>query len=284
MTCLIVDDAVSFGEAELLVEVEKSCDALSVATDGVVTAAHKDDLHITLNTLDPRRGAGVLCQFDHVAVVGGGTHEAREGVVYVKPDHGVVSRKPVVSRAVRDRRETLVVVHETCEVGRVVGFALKDAHKSCHKASEEALRRRKIRSSAEDADIRIVAGLDRVLSDDRSEALSEQDELSAAVVVVNICEDVYRVRYKELVSASFFDAPEQLEFDVAAVTAEVVHICVKAVFIQEVDELGVALAVIRRIMNDHHTAERLFGCGEGHFETDFGLVLCDDVDGAFVHV
>ena len=219
----------------------------------------------------------------HVGVVRGRAGKSRKGIVDVKSDHGVVSREPVVSRAVRDRREVLVLVHEAREVGRVVRLALEDTHESDQKALKAALDRGDIGSTAEDADIGMIAESDRVLPDDRSEALSEEDELPAAVVVVNVSEDVQCIRNEELVSASLLDAPEELEFDVAAVTAEIVHISVKAVIIKEVDELRIALAVIRRIMNDHHTAERFFGCGEGHFEKDLGLVLCDDGDGAFVH-
>ena len=81
MTCFIVDYAIRFGESELLVDVEKSRDTLSVAADGVVTTTHEDDAHVTSYVFDPRRGACVLDEPDNVAVVCGSAYKARIGIV-----------------------------------------------------------------------------------------------------------------------------------------------------------------------------------------------------------
>lgn len=100
MAGFVIDYAIRLGETELLVDIEKSGDALSVTADGVVTSAHEYDTHIAPDVLDRRRRAGVPDEPDNVAVVCGSANKAGIGVVYVRSDHGIVSRKPVIGRAV----------------------------------------------------------------------------------------------------------------------------------------------------------------------------------------
>lgn len=164
-----------------------------------------------------------------------------------------------------------------------MGFALKCSDKSAHERNVRALYGGHVGSSAEDAHIGVFANLYHVLADDGTEIVTEKNKLSAAIVVMNIIEDRNRIRNKESVTVLFADTAEQLEFGVTAVTAEIVDIGVKAVLIEKIREMLIALAVFGKAMNEHHAADGLFGRSGKNLEDDLVLVFPENGDGAFVH-
>ena len=136
-------------------------------------------------------------------------------------------------------------------------FSFEGAHEACHKIKVCTPHGRKVRSTAEEAHIRIIAVLKSILADDCTEIMTEKNELTAAVVVMNICENKDCIGNEKFVPAFFTDTSEEFELSLTAVTAEIVGIGVEAVVIQKFDESSVSVAVFDGTMNYHHTAEWL---------------------------
>lgn len=271
MPALLVYGAVGFTEPKFLEQVEQFGDAGAVSAYGIEGSGDQEDREVPAGFLDERSAGGGVGEADQVVIERRAAYETAVGIVDIRAHDAVVAGEPVERGAVRDLGEILIAGRQIPEERRLHARTAGELHDVGNLHAEERSGGRHVRGAADDGLVRLVILLDHIAGDDRAHAVSEQDQLRAAVVGLGISQNIDRVGDDEFVAVLVREMPELFELLIGAVSAVIVEEYVVSVRIEETRERYVSLVVLRHAVQHHNRAFDL--CGIRIIGINGGLVL-----------